>query len=114
MSRLAAVPLFPELPMPSTAHIPLGVPPAYSRVVIGRAGGQCECTGFCGQHKTAGRCPLRHGAWNKAKRRDNVLALAPKPAGLLLPLAAQVRLPDAELMAWCEGCQTKAQKLAAS
>lgn len=98
--------------MPSTVHIPLGAPPAYRRVVIDRANGQCECTGQCGvtHARSANRCPRRHGGWHA--RKETVLALAPKPKGLLLPLAAQVRLPDAELMAWCEDCQAKAKRLA--
>lgn len=111
--KLADVPLIEEIPaMSSTVHIPLGAPPAYRRVVIDRAGGQCECTGQCGvtHIKSAGRCPRRHGGWHA--RKETVLALAPKPKGLLLPLHRQAALPDAELMAWCEDCQRKAQKLA--
>lgn len=107
-----AVPLFQEIPVSSTVHIPLGAPPAWSRVVLDRAGGQCECTGQCGvAHKqSGGRCKTRHGGW--VNRKNVVLLLAPKPDGLLLPLHEQTALPDAELMAWCWGCKEKAEKRA--
>jgi len=101
-------PLFEELPMAPSASAPFGAPPSWTRVVIERAGGQCECAGQCGQHKTAGRCPLRHGG--RHKKRDVVLVLAPKKPGLPVHVAA--RLPDAELAAWCHECLTKAEKLA--
>jgi len=109
VKTLTAVPLFEELPMAPSASAPFGAPPAWTRVVVERAGGQCECAGQCGQHKTAGRCPLRHGG--RHKKRDVVLVLAPKKHGLPVHVAA--RLPDAELAAWCLGCLTKAEKLAA-
>ena len=102
-------PLFEELPVSPSTSAPFGAPPSWTRVVIERAGGQCECAGQCGQHKTAGRCPLRHGG--RHKKRDVVLVLAPKKPGLPVHVAA--RLPDAELAAWCHECLTKAKKLAA-
>jgi len=102
-------PLFEELPMAPSAPAPFGAPPSWTRVVIERAGGQCECAGQCGQHKTAGSGPLRHGG--RHKKRDVVLVLAPKEPGLPVHVAA--RLPDAELAAWCHECLTKAEKLAA-
>lgn len=103
-------PLFEEIPMPPTARIPLGAPPAYSRVVLDRAGGRCECTGQCGvtHARTAGRCPRRHGGWHA--RKETILALVPRQP--LTPLTVAVTLPDAELMAECEDCQKKAEKLA--
>ena len=111
MTRLDALlqPLFEELPMAPSASAPFGAPPSWTRVVVERAGGQCECAGQCGQHKTAGRCPLRHGG--RHKKRDVVLVLAPKKPGL--PVYVAARLPDAELAAWCHECLTKAEKLAA-
>jgi len=83
---------------PSTSA-PFGAPPAWTRVVVERAGGQCEC---------AGRCPLRHGG--RHKKRDVVLVLAPKKPPLPPHIAAT--LPDAELAAWCHECLTKVEKLA--
>lgn len=113
MSRLADVPLIEEIPaMPDTVRIPLGAPPAYRRVVIDRAGGQCECTGDCGiaHQRSANRYPRRHGGWHA--RKETVLALAPRRDGLLLPLHVQAALSDDKLQAWCEDCQRKAQNLA--
>ena len=102
-------PLFEEPPMAPSASAPFGAPPSRTRVVVERAGGQCECAGQCGQHKTTGRCPLRHG--DRHKKRDVVLVLAPKKPPLPVHVAAG--LPDAELAAWCHECLTKAEKLAA-
>ena len=103
-----AVPLFQEVPVATSSSAPFGAPPSWTRVVVERAGGQCECAGQCGQHKTAGRCPLRHGG--RHKKRDVVLVLAPKKPGLPMHVAA--RLPDAELAAWCHECLTRTERLA--
>ncbi|MFL6113960.1 MAG: hypothetical protein ACJ786_21765 [Catenulispora sp.] len=93
--------------MPQPASIPLGAPPSWSRVVVTRAGSQCECTGRCGvsHSKSAGRCPRRHGGW--ANRRETRLILTP-----LAPLTVAVALPDAELMASCEECLARVEKIA--
>lgn len=111
MSRLDTLtqPLFEEIPVPPPAvHAPLGAPPSWFAVVVDRARLQCECAGQCGvtHARSAGRRPRKHDGW--ANRKSIVLAVAPKPPGLLLPLHLQAALPDAELMAWCEDCQRKA------
>lgn len=113
MSRLNTLtppPLFPEFPVSPTTTVPLGAPKAWSRVVLDRAGGQCECAGHCGvtHSRTANRCPRMHGG--RYKKHDVVLILAPRKQGLPLHVAAA--LPDAELMAWCAECLGKAEKLA--
>lgn len=107
---MTSMPLFQEIPVSSTVRIPLGAPPAYRRVVLDRAQGQCECTGQCGvtHVRTAGRCPRRHGGW--ANKREVRLILAPRKP--LTPLTKAVTLPDAELMATCEECLKGAEKLA--
>ena len=103
-------PLFEEIPVPQPPGVPLGAPASWPRVVIDRAGSQCECTGGCGatHSRTAGRCPRRHGGW--ANRREVRPILAPRKP--LTPLTKAVALPDAELMATCEECLKGAEKLA--
>ena len=110
LEALTAVPLFEEIPMSQPPTIPLGAPASWSRVVVDRAGSQCECTGGCGatHSRTQGRCPRRHGGWHN--RRETRLILAPRRP--LTPLAQAVALPDAELMAECEECLKGAEKLA--
>jgi len=112
MGRLDSLlqPLFEEIPVSPPPTIPLGAPPPWSRVVVTRAGSQCECTGGCGatHSRTAGRCPIRHGGY--ANRKPTRLILAPRKP--LTPLARAVALPDAELMATCEKCLKDAEKLA--
>lgn len=105
-----AQPLFQEVPVGPTVNTPFGAPPAWRRVVEVRAQLQCECAGQCGvAHKqAAGRCPSKHEGWHN--RRTTRLALAPKKPGVSLQVAA--RLPDAELMAWCEGCLKRAESIA--
>lgn len=113
MNRLDTLsqPLFQEVPVGPTVNIPLGAPPAWHRVVEVRAGFQCECAGQCGVAHKTGRCQVKHQGWHN--KRTAVLVLAPKPAGLLLPLSAKALLPDAEQMAWCGKCLSAAEKLAA-
>lgn len=104
-------PLFEEIPVSPSSTAPLGAPPSRPRVVVTRAGSQCECAGQCGvSHAgTANRCPRRHGGWHR--KHETRLSLAPKKP--LTPLAVAVTLPDAELMAWCGDCLRRAEKLAA-
>jgi hypothetical protein len=103
-------PLFEEIPVSPSSTIPLGAPPSWARVVVTRAGSQCECGGQCGVTHigAANRCPRRHGGWHR--KHETRLVLAPKK--LLTPLVVAVTLSDAELMAWCDGCLKGAEKLA--
>jgi hypothetical protein len=54
---------------------------------------------------------VRHQGWHNKKTA--VLIAAPKPAGLLLPLSQKAALGTDALMAWCQQCLTRAEKLAA-
>lgn len=103
-------PLFEETPVGPTVNPPFGAPPAWHAVVAERAQLQCECAGQCGAHKTS-RCVVMHQGWHNKKTA--VLVLAPKPAGLLLPLSKKAALSVAEQMAWCQPCLARAEKAAA-
>lgn len=103
-------PLFEETPVGPSVRIPIGATPAWHAVVETRAKLQCECAGQCGVAHTGGRCKVRHQGWHNKKTA--VLIAAPKPDGLLLPLSKAALGTDA-LMAWCQQCLTKAEKLAA-
>ena len=72
--------------------------------VVERAGGTCCCTGACGRdHWATG---LHCTEQDKPRRR---LLVAPA-----VPMSAQqaMRVPAAELTAWCPGCWNRAQRLA--
>ena len=104
-------PLFEETPVGPTVRIPLGATPAWLAVVETRAQLQCECAGQCGTAHKSGRCLVRHQGWHN--KRTAVLVVAPKPDGLLLPLSQKAALPNDALMAWCQTCLSRAEKVAA-
>ena len=75
------------------------------RAVMAAAGGQCQCTGQCGQShtKTGGRCLRQHGG------RVRLVAAPADPA---TPDRQAVILPAGRLRAWCPACLTGAQRTA--
>ncbi|MFC4497895.1 hypothetical protein ACFPA8_27585 [Streptomyces ovatisporus] len=69
--------------------------------VMNRAGWQCQCTGSCNSKhtKTGGRCHVLTGG-----REDMLIA----PSDLLLSDVAKARVPEGELLAWCDSCHRQA------
>lgn len=74
------------------------------QVVMEAADYRCQCAGACGsQHSRTGhRCDRQH---DQAGER-----LAAAPVDLTLRPVDAARLPAADLLAWCEGCRTKATR----
>jgi hypothetical protein len=76
------------------------------------AGFRCQCTGECGNPhaKGEGRCEREHdGYTSKHGSRVRLLAF---PADVLASAVRAVTVPPGEMLAWCPGCFTAAQRAA--
>jgi hypothetical protein len=82
--------------------------PAPGSVFDGAPAAQCECSWQCGKHAGA-RCTHTHGEYRK---KGGPIRLAAAPADLTIEGTAAMRLPAAQLLAWCPPCHTAAGKAA--
>jgi hypothetical protein len=82
------------------------------RQVMQAAGYRCQCAGECGNGhtKAGGRCPRVHD--QHASKHRGPIHLTAAPANPATPTGAAVRLPLAELLAWCPDCHDGARRAA--
>ncbi|WP_331718160.1 hypothetical protein OG565_33975 (plasmid) [Streptomyces sp. NBC_00138] len=88
---------------PEIHTAPIGSPAVWDPI-MNRSGGRCECTGSCGRShsRTEFRCDRHHDR--------GAVRLVVAPLDLALPLEQAVRLPVAELRAWCPDCHRLARR----